>query len=651
MQQKAQTPTSGHTQRQVEALNEAQTQPQSLIPIQTQGHKPKYGDTEMPDSNQAPVHHQVQADTQMADTAQAEATEPAQLQDCMEVYTISPAESQTPARKEAQDEVCNQSYEPEQAQPLPQVQARVQLAASPCEEASTGASNPDPMENVVYEHVQDEGLGQTQQGSLRAQSPAAVPAAELASVTAQSAAPVQVQEHGPLHAQQLFSFQAQEQIQQHAQKLFPFQPQEESQQHAQKLSPVRAPSTQPKPAKASEVSLFQGVIQAGLQHSLQGVLQASLDAYDVVALTLRGQIQDKLSIGVQGQGQMLSIEVAQPQQVPQAEEQLASEQQNNADRMLEDGRVQETVPSGEEDQTQAEQGESQEAQLRAGRLENTEKPVCSKDGEAADDGSRRLTKFSQAQRAMDGNVDITCPSNPGIQEEKTAGAHPQIDKCHHCTKSKLRCNGERPCQFCIKYRKRCYNLNERPARNMRGHNLRAGGRSTTKASERQLAAAAAAAPEKADDRKQPRQPKPVHQVSSTQQGLADQSVATTTTHNEDATEPEPDTHLTDHDDHGFERLGSSAAASERTRAAQSQSEEDQTCDDDHKEHQRQQQQQQQQQQTTQSQPTKPANARKPKQEKETARNKARNVTTRLAEQKEAGEDRRSLRAMAHRGQT
>ncbi|ETI27946.1 hypothetical protein G647_00395 [Cladophialophora carrionii CBS 160.54] len=625
MQQKARIPNSVHTHSQLEALNEAQSQPQSLRSIQTQGRKQEHVDIEMIDSIRAHGHHQVQANAQTTDSAQAQAqaTEPIQLKACRDVNIISPAASQTPAREEAQEEVCNQSPEPEQLETFTQFQAQVHICASSCEEVSTGASNAFPMENVVHEHEQHEDLGQIQQqGVPRAHSPKAVSVPELVSLTAPSAAPVQIQAHVPLHVEEMSPLQAQEEIQQHAQELSPSRAQEEMPQHTQKLSQVFAPLTQPKPAEAQEVSLFQRVIQARLQHSLPGDSQGSLAAQNAAPLTLCDCFQDKVTARVQAQSQMLPIEQARPQQVPRAEEQLTSEQQNPGG-MLVEGQAQETVPCEERDQTQAEQSESQEAQLHAAKLDAIENPVVAMDEEVVEQGSQPPTQFSHAQRAEEDNVNPTRPSDSGPQVEKTA-SH-RIEKCHHCTKSKLRCNGERPCQFCLKYRKCCYDLNARPARNMRGRNLKTSNRSTANDGKRR-----AAAPETADDQPR-RQPKPLEEVLSTQQESAGQPQGAITTNNVDATEL--DTHLSDDDDDdGTERL-ESFAASETPHRAQSQGE---YHGYDTK---------QQQQQQTQSQPTKAA--RKPKQKTL----KARNVTTRLAEQKEAEQGRRSLRAMAHRSHT
>ncbi|OCT53428.1 hypothetical protein CLCR_09547 [Cladophialophora carrionii] len=626
-QQKARIPTSLHNQSQVEALNQPQTQPQSLRSIQTQGQKQEHVDTETTGSIRAYGHHHVQANAQMTDSAQAraQATEPIQLKACRDVNIISPAAGRTPARDEAQEEVCNQSSEPEQLHTITQFQAQVQIAASSCEEVSTGASNPVPKENVVHEYEQHEDLGQIQQQGLpRAYSQKAVLAPELVSLTAPSAAPVQIQAHVPLHVEEMSPLQAQEEIQQHTQKLSPSRAQEEIQQHTQKLSPVHAPLTQPKPAEAPEESLFQWVIQAGLQHSLQGDSQGSLAAQNAAPLTSRDCIQDKVTARVQ----------EQPQQAPQAEGQLSSEQQN-PDGMLVEGQVHETVPCEERDQTQAEQSESQEAQLHAAKLDTIENPVVATDEEVVEQGSQPPAQLSHAQRVEDDNVDTTRPSDSGPQEEKTAKA--PDEKCHHCTKSKLRCNGERPCQFCVKYRKCCYDLNARPARNMRGRNLKTASRSAAKDGKRQ-----AAAPETGDEQP-PRQPKPLEEVLSTQQESAGQSQEATTTNNVDATGL--DTHLSDDDGGGggdTERL-ESIAASETLHPAQNQGEHHGY--DTKQQRQQRQQQQQQQQQQTQSHPTKAA--RKPKQETP----KARNVTTRLAGQKEAEQGRRSLRTMAHRSHT
>lgn len=44
----------------------------------------------------------------------------------------------------------------------------------------------------------------------------------------------------------------------------------------------------------------------------------------------------------------------------------------------------------------------------------------------------------------------------------STGIPPKGVKCHHCTKSKSRCDGKTPCNSCLKYGKLCYPLNQKP---------------------------------------------------------------------------------------------------------------------------------------------------------------------------------------------
>ncbi|KIW73603.1 hypothetical protein PV04_01707 [Phialophora macrospora] len=615
MQEEARTPMSVHNQGQMQAPYEERANLQSARLSQARGHEQEQLDTEMTDltqvqghykvqegikmtdSTQGKEHHQTQVDTQitdspqgqgqqqlqvdteMTDSTQAQASEPTQLPVCIEL-DIPPAESQTPAPKETQDEVRSRSHELDQAQALARLQEQLLMAARSSEETtqvpatiSAGVLNSAPMEDVVHGRGPDEEQGQTQQQDLpRAELPQPVPAPELVQIQAQFPAPVPVQETVPPHAQD--------------------------------LSQVQGPSAQSKPLETLEMSLFQQVIQAGLEHSIQADLPGLLESHDVVAVTSFDQIRDAVPASFQEQGQMILTEDAQAQEVPQAEEQLAISEQD-LDRVHVQRHVREQEPNEEQAQTRVEQNESQEAQLHADELDTVENTDVGKVEEAVDHESRLPTPFSGAQHVEGDNVDTARLSDCGRQSENTASAG--VNKCHHCTKSRLRCNGERPCQFCVRYRKVCYNLDQRPARKMRESNLKVANRSRKKAEQPH-----SAAPGKEDDHQHQQQ----DQILSTQQVSANESQGLDTA--------EVDSHLLDD---GSEHLESLDAG----RAEYSQAK-DQTNDN----------KQQQQQQQKQSQQTKPA--RKPKHQM----HKARNVTTRLAEQKEAEQGRRSLRAMAHR---
>jgi hypothetical protein len=648
----------------MQAPSEEQAQPQSVRFSQTQGHEQKQLDMEMTDSTQAQGHHQVQVDTQMidsaqglenhqvhvgaqmvdstqaqghhqvqvdadmADSTQVQASEPMQPQACIAV-DIPPPESQTPAPEETHEDMRSPSQEPAQTQSLARFQAQLLMAAHSSEETmqvppavSMGSLNAVPMEDVVHERGQDEEQVQPQQQDLPwAKLPQPVPAPELVQIQAQSPAPAPVQEEVPPQAQD--------------------------------LSQVQAPSAQPKPPEALEVSLFQQVIQAGLEHSMQADLRGPLEAQDVVAPTSLDQIRDAVPAGVQEQGPMLLTEDAQPQVAPQAEEQPAIFGQDQ-DRMCVQKMVQEQAPAEQQGQTGAEVRDAEEAQLDVVELSTLGNSVVAKHeeavdheyrppipfseaqhtgevvdheyrppipfseaqhtGEVVDHGSRPPIPFSEAQHTEEDNVDNTRRSDSVIQEEKTAAAF--INKCHHCTKSKSRCNGERPCQFCLRYRKRCYDLDHPPARNMRGLNLKTRNRSKKKAEQPH-----SASPENVDDQQQQQDQ---GQVLSTQQVSANESRGEATQQGLLVT-AEPDSQLSDDESEHLDSLG----ASDTTGCEHSQAE-DRTNDD------------KQRNQQTQSAQTKPA--RKPKQ----PTHKARNVTTRLAEQLEAEQGRRSLRAMAHR---
>ncbi|KAJ9608291.1 hypothetical protein H2200_007279 [Cladophialophora chaetospira] len=127
-----------------------------------------------------------------------------------------------------------------------------------------------------------------------------------------------------------------------------------------------------------------------------------------------------------------------------------------------------TAAAQEQDTVHAELEESLEPTIP---LEGTSShSITLGDGEA----TKKMNGSSADSPATQQEETQACTS-PSASSNHQADEQTQnsttIKKCNYCHKSQKKCNGERPCQHCIKYKRNCYELNQPPEKT-RGSNLK-----------------------------------------------------------------------------------------------------------------------------------------------------------------------------------
>ena len=120
-------------------------------------------------------------------------------------------------------------------------------------------------------------------------------------------------------------------------------------------------------------------------------------------------------------------------------------------------------------------GDPEEAATASPAPGETHEPVNAMvDKEAVRNQSQPPTNASNSRQKED-DVDVPAAVDPISHDEPNSvdtdhNSIPPppitpapIKKCHHCTRDGTKCNGERPCQFCIRYGHHCYDRNRKPA--------------------------------------------------------------------------------------------------------------------------------------------------------------------------------------------
>ena len=154
-----------------------------------------------------------------------------------------------------------------------------------------------------------------------------------------------------------------------------------------------------------------------------------------------GPIEEPIGEEAQETMQSESLDPTESEASQQAQDEAESE-------------VQCESPTASEDPTQTERDDSSQAQSQASS--HPQDTTMSEDAEGTDEKLESLASMSESPQDEKANHD-----SASHEDQKPATGHPGT-KCNYCTKSGTRCNGERPCQFCIRYHRYCYDVGKGP---------------------------------------------------------------------------------------------------------------------------------------------------------------------------------------------
>ena len=420
-QAQGQEQTQTNSQVQLQTIRQEQSESQNTTHKHGLGQEKARGQEEMSVQVQESRHEQI--DTEMSHSVQAQLLS----QDRVGLDATQPIESQKPVQEQGPGHAHESPQKPSQIPALEDFQAQLQAAAQyntqqstqSRPETSSFAFDHEPMEEVERGRIQE------QEGTRGAQQ-------DLQATTTPEVMPVQ----------------------QHV------WPQAQISSELQRQAP-RIALTQEQSG-----TVLQGLNQAGLKHSqeppqLQAQSQVanpseshninpvSTDSQEVAMQDIEHvQPHELLQLAMQGPCQpqepdRMDIERQMPQTALTASQKIQAEFEGLTDVQ---GDSDELGPSD----TPVEPAEvSRDAGHESEDLDAIEEPAAS-DHEDATPSQPSKPQPEEAEPSA--HLEMATPANPPIPGTR----------CHHCTRSKTKCNGERPCQFCLRYGKMCYDLNQKP---------------------------------------------------------------------------------------------------------------------------------------------------------------------------------------------
>ncbi len=225
-------------------------------------------------------------------------------------------------------------------------------------------------------------------------------------------------------------------------------------------------------AEMQSEALFRGIIQAGLQRSLESTLSvpSQLSNHESPPAAPEKQLDTDGPNNPLEKASAESTESAQPREAMPAELlQVSEAQELDQDEM--DLTVQGSTAgvSEDEDQMQHELEDSSEPQST---------PQQSSEGCLTPDESEMSEPsdaFAEGPNLSQDETVATASSPAACNDQATEKAQlsEQIKRCNFCTQTQSNCNGERPCQVCIKHKRNCYEVGQKPPppKSRKGTNL------------------------------------------------------------------------------------------------------------------------------------------------------------------------------------